>query len=99
MSFREKPDLATAEAYIKSGDYLWNAGMFIWSVSSILDAFTKYAGDILTVLSEKEELFGSNILLPDTFNELKRQLNQTLITQNAKTVIGMNSGFNSKVYW
>jgi mannose-1-phosphate guanylyltransferase len=60
LSFREKPDQHTAEAYLKSGDYLWNAGMFIWSVSAILDAFTKYAEDILTVLSEKEEMFGTS---------------------------------------
>ena len=30
VSFREKPDRATAEAYLASGDYLWNSGMFVW---------------------------------------------------------------------
>ena len=33
--FVEKPDRPTAERYLKSGDYLWNSGMFIWKVSSI----------------------------------------------------------------
>lgn len=33
--FVEKPDLETAKGYLASGDYLWNAGMFVWSVSSI----------------------------------------------------------------
>lgn len=37
--FTEKPDLETAKKFVKSGEYLWNAGIFIWSVKSILKAF------------------------------------------------------------
>ena len=37
--FVEKPDLATAEAYLSSGSYYWNAGMFMWSVASLEKAF------------------------------------------------------------
>jgi len=44
--FTEKPDLATAEKYLKSGDYLWNAGQFVWRADSILKALEKYAPDI-----------------------------------------------------
>ena len=39
LDFTEKPDLQTAERFLARGDYLWNAGIFIWSVRSILDAF------------------------------------------------------------
>ena len=38
-NFTEKPDLTTAEKFIARGDYLWNAGIFIWSVKSILSSF------------------------------------------------------------
>ena len=34
--FVEKPDLETAQSYLESGDYFWNAGMFVWSVASIV---------------------------------------------------------------
>jgi mannose-1-phosphate guanylyltransferase len=37
-AFREKPDLATAEAYLASGRYSWNAGMFVWRARTLLDA-------------------------------------------------------------
>jgi len=37
--FREKPDAATARKYLKSGDYYWNSGMFVWRVDAILAAF------------------------------------------------------------
>lgn len=50
--FTEKPELEMAKAFIQSGDFLWNAGLFVWSVNSILDAFKKYLPDI-------EELFTS----------------------------------------
>lgn len=40
--FVEKPDLKTAQSYLKHGDYLWNSGMFIWKVSSIINAFQRY---------------------------------------------------------
>lgn len=35
--FREKPDAATAAAYVSSGDYWWNAGMFVWRAATLLD--------------------------------------------------------------
>lgn len=40
-NFTEKPDLKTAEKFLSQGDYLWNAGIFIWSVKSILNSFKR----------------------------------------------------------
>ncbi|KQM79014.1 mannose-1-phosphate guanylyltransferase [Pedobacter sp. Leaf216] len=45
-AFREKPILAKAEEYLKSGDYVWNAGIFIWSAVSLKKAFEKYSPEI-----------------------------------------------------
>lgn len=41
-TFTEKPSLEIAKSFIESGDFLWNAGIFIWSAKSILSAFKKY---------------------------------------------------------
>ena len=41
-SFREKPDLDTAKQYISKNNYFWNAGIFIWNVSTIVNAFRVY---------------------------------------------------------
>lgn len=41
--FREKPDRATAEKYLAEGNVLWNSGMFIWSLDSLLAAYEKSA--------------------------------------------------------
>ena len=40
--FREKPDYETAKSFLKSGNFLWNGGIFIWSVQSITNAFEKF---------------------------------------------------------
>ena len=49
-TFLEKPNIELAEQFVASGDFLWNAGIFIWSISSILNAFDQH-------LPEMAELF------------------------------------------
>lgn len=44
--FVEKPDLKTAEAYVESGNFLWNAGIFLFKAQVLLDAFLKFAPEI-----------------------------------------------------
>jgi mannose-1-phosphate guanylyltransferase len=44
--FVEKPDRATAEHFLASGEYRWNAGMFVWSLRAIGAAFQKYRPDM-----------------------------------------------------
>ena len=48
--FTEKPDLRHAQEFIRSGDYLWNSGMFIWSLGAILTAFRLHAPGIIDIL-------------------------------------------------
>ena len=40
--FREKPDYETAKSFLKSGNFLWNGGIFIWSAKSIIESFEKF---------------------------------------------------------
>lgn len=44
--FKEKPDMATAKEYLKAGNYLWNAGIFVWNVKTITDSIKKYKVNI-----------------------------------------------------
>ncbi|WP_346799150.1 mannose-1-phosphate guanylyltransferase/mannose-6-phosphate isomerase [Halomonas sp. Bachu 37] len=46
-AFVEKPDEARAKAYLESGDYLWNSGIFLFTATAYLDALKQYAPDIL----------------------------------------------------
>ena len=44
--FVEKPDIKTAEQYLKSGEYYWNSGIFLGKISTFIEEFKKYAPEI-----------------------------------------------------
>lgn len=50
-SFKEKPDLETAEKYIRQNNYYWNAGIFIWNVNTIINAFRVYQPEIAEIFT------------------------------------------------
>lgn len=50
--FTEKPDQATARQFVASGKYVWNAGIFIWKVKNVLNAFGHYAPEIHEILAK-----------------------------------------------
>jgi len=68
-SFREKPDLETAEKYIKNKSYYWNAGIFIWSVSTIVNAFRIYQPVMSKAFESMLPLYGT----PDEQEEINRR--------------------------
>lgn len=43
LKFKEKPDLETAQNYIKDGSYLWNTGFYVWRISKILEEYANHA--------------------------------------------------------
>lgn len=49
ISFKEKPDLATAQEYISSGNYYWNGGMFMFSIVTMQAELTKYMPAIIDI--------------------------------------------------
>lgn len=59
--FTEKPNLELARTFLKSGDFLWNAGIFLWSARSILAAFREHQKDLLELFEQE----GDRINTPD----------------------------------
>ena len=51
LRFVEKPDQTTAEAYVASGEYLWNPGVFVWKNATLLEAFALHQPEIYQVLT------------------------------------------------
>lgn len=52
VSFKEKPALALAQKYVEAGNYAWNAGIFVWSFTSIKNAFENYSPGIAAIFSD-----------------------------------------------
>ena len=61
-TFTEKPNLEIAKSFLESGDFLWNSGIFIWSLKSIMGAFANYLEDV-------DNLFKSGIGIYNTPEE------------------------------
>ena len=58
-SFREKPDLETAKRYIKQNNYFWNAGIFIWNVNTIVNAFRMYQPTMAKIFESMLPVYGT----------------------------------------
>jgi mannose-1-phosphate guanylyltransferase len=56
-SFREKPDIDTARAYLAAGSYFWNAGIFVWNVDTIVGSLRRFTPGLATKMDKMAEYF------------------------------------------
>jgi mannose-1-phosphate guanylyltransferase len=59
-TFTEKPDLDLAKTFMASGDFLWNAGIFVWEVKNIIAAFEKYLPEMHEVFDAEKKYFNTS---------------------------------------
>lgn len=58
--FREKPDYDTAKEFLKQGNFLWNAGIFVWSTKSVLKAFERYQPDLYNLFESGKVFYNTS---------------------------------------
>jgi mannose-1-phosphate guanylyltransferase len=58
-TFTEKPNLELARTFLASGDFLWNAGIFVWQVKNIIQAFEKYLPEMYDVFAADKDKFNT----------------------------------------
>lgn len=56
-AFKEKPSRDVAKEYLASGNYLWNAGIFVWNVSTIVDSIRRFVPDLAAKMDKMAESF------------------------------------------
>jgi len=102
--FTEKPVVTKAEKFIKSGDYLWNAGIFIWNVKAILSAFKTYLPNMFELFEKGSEDY--NTLSEVNFIEENYNKSENIsidfgILERAKNVfvIPVDFGWNDLGTW
>lgn len=59
-TFTEKPNLDLAKTFLASGDFLWNAGIFIWKIKNVIAAFEKYLPEMHEVFAAEKEKFNTD---------------------------------------
>ncbi len=58
-TFTEKPDIELAKTFVASGDFLWNAGIFVWNVQDIITAFEQYQPEMYEVFAVEHDNFNT----------------------------------------
>ncbi len=58
-TFTEKPNLELAKTFIASGDFLWNAGIFVWQVKTVVRAFELYQPEMFELFDSEKENFNT----------------------------------------
>lgn len=71
-SFTEKPNQATARAFISTGKYFWNANMYVWAVSALEEAFNKYMPEMYKLVEPLSEKGPAE--LHDTMTKIYKQV-------------------------
>lgn len=96
--FVEKPKLEVAEGYLKSGDYVWNAGMFVWSVPVVEAALANHASEldvalkpIRVALAKKRPLAG---VLKKVYPTLPKISVDYALLEKSKNVVVLPSSFD-----
>ncbi len=95
-TFTEKPSLELAKTFIKSGDFAWNSGIFIWSAKSIINAFEKYLPDMHNYFIKGLEYFNTDKekdFISETFSKCKSISIDYGIMEKAKNVYVICSDF------
>ncbi|TCI84690.1 mannose-1-phosphate guanylyltransferase [Tenacibaculum sp. M341] len=103
-NFTEKPDLETAEKFIHSGDYLWNAGIFIWSVKSILAAFKQHLPEMVDVLDDGSNVYNTDFeddFIRNNYEKCENISIDFAIMERAKNVhvLPVDFGWNDLGTW
>ena len=60
IQFREKPDYDTAKQFLAQGNFLWNAGIFMWSASSVINAFKNNQPELFQYFNKGMELYNTD---------------------------------------
>jgi len=96
--FVEKPDTPTAQSYLDSGNYFWNAGMFIWSVPSIVTELQKSTPGLWASLQKIETGLGAgtdlDTLLGEHYPALEKISVDYAIIEKATNVVMVESCFD-----
>lgn len=96
--FVEKPDLETARAYLDSGDYLWNAGMFVWQVKAVEQAFADHAPGLCEGLTQLDAGLAAgkklDVLLEEIYPTLEKISIDYAVMEKAANVVMVKAAFD-----
>src|SRR5215212_2969787 len=94
VRFREKPNVDLAESFLRKGNFRWNAGMFVWSVPTVLSEFNRHAPDLADFISRLRAPKEFDKAVAKTFSKLPRVSFDYAIMEKADRVLVVEATFD-----
>ena len=94
LRFREKPNLDLAESFLRKGNFRWNAGMFVWSVPTVLREFNRQAPELADFISQLRAPKNFEKALRERFSKLPRISFDYAIMEKADRVLVVEASFD-----
>jgi len=94
LRFREKPNLDLAESFLRNGNFRWNAGMFVWSVPTVLREFNRHAPELADFISQARAPKNFEKALRERFGKLPRISLDYAIMEKADRVLVVEASFD-----
>ena len=103
-TFTEKPSLDIAKSFLESGDFLWNSGIFIWSLNSIMHAFAEHLEDVDNLFKAGKGIYntpGESSFIDETYAVCKNISIDYGIMEKAKNVyvLAVDFGWSDLGTW
>src|SRR6202171_5698319 len=94
LHFREKPNTDLAESFLRKGNFRWNAGMFVWTVPSVLTEFNRHTPELASFISQLRARDNFKKTLASRFRDLPRISFDYAIMEKADRVLMVEAGFD-----
>ncbi|HEY4257305.1 MAG TPA: sugar phosphate nucleotidyltransferase [Candidatus Udaeobacter sp.] len=94
LRFREKPNLDLAESFLRKENFRWNAGMFVWSVPTVLREFNRHAPELADFISQLRAPENFEKALRERFSKLPRISFDYAIMEKADRVFVVEASFD-----
>jgi mannose-1-phosphate guanylyltransferase len=94
VRFREKPNSDLAETFVRQGNFRWNAGMFVWAVSTVLSEFNRHTPELASFISQLCAPNGFEAALRDRFPQLPKISFDYAIMEKADRVLMVEAAFD-----
>src|ERR1700719_4096898 len=94
LRFREKPNVDLAESFLRKGNFRWNAGMFVWSVPTVLSEFNRHAPELADFISQVRSPKDLDKILHERFAKLPRISFDYAIMEKAEHVLVVEASFD-----
>jgi len=94
VRFREKPNVELADTFVQKGNFRWNAGMFVWSVPTVLSEFNRHAPELADFISQIRAPGNWDCALRERFSDLPIISFDYAILEKADRVLMVEASFD-----